>query len=862
MADESRPKPAAQAGALLAPTFSPGEERSHESGPADDREPALLSAGRRLRGVLDELSARYPEREALLAQAALALVAREHLLVFGPPGTGKSEIVARLVRRFVDEHGAPSVFARQIVETTVQTDLVGPVDFKVLTETGRTVHRLEEGILAAEFAVLDEAFDGRDLLLRSILSVLNERELALGTQVVRARLASAFLTTNRYLTELLAARPETLLAFCDRIAFTAFVPKDFAQPASRAVLLGNVASRGTRAGETTMPLADLALLQAAACGVEVPQQTLEALASLVDEFERLRAEATADHKGYVPASYFSPRTLTKAVATLRAAVVRDRYLNQTERPLRADVDDLSSLALLFVPAGPEADDLGRLAGKSRDRRERFQLEALQAEGGAFRQALERVTQEMRRAVAQEAELVGLVRLRRVARDGSARAAMDLVLAVEGALDKSRSLEVRRELSELAAAAAMRFAQALEGGRIVDPPSADPLKRVQGYRALARALVELCHRPDVARRVAENGLSSARTALAAIVSTYTVEEFDDHKSASAADVSERVADVDVEIAGIVRAAEDLRDRAGAGADATDELSKLAAAARRAAAQTLRRRATRTAQRLLLLPEVDPWRALSEAAKALERVDDALARLHPEEATARTQALASTCAQIVAGEIESWPAVRIEELAALVGRSAERMERLGVDARAVFARQWPQVEDKLERWMHNRPLRATTDADGVSEEGYLRLLSRSRGAQDRRSLARLIAVLGQQTTLLRIDALLARADLAELGEQVAYLHRWFDQVVASVPAPSELASAEEAEAAWNAVNGSRFFAVGWRDNDLAALRDRLASYQAFPAIAAEAEKATRAVEGLAARATQFGQTLLERRAELAA
>jgi MoxR-like ATPase len=155
----------------------------------------------------------------VLQQAALALVAREHLLVFGPPGTGKSEIASTLMRRLVDEAGRPSLYARQIVETTVQTDLVGPVDFKTLTETGRTVYHLDEGVLNAEHAVLDEVFDGRDLLLRSILSVLNERELALGPVVHKARLQTAILTTNRYLSEVLTARPETLLAFTDRIAF-------------------------------------------------------------------------------------------------------------------------------------------------------------------------------------------------------------------------------------------------------------------------------------------------------------------------------------------------------------------------------------------------------------------------------------------------------------------------------------------------------------------------------------------------------------------------------------------------------------------------------------------------------------------
>ena len=65
----------------------------------------------------------------------------------------------------------------------MQTDLLGPVDFKVLTETGRTRHILEEGMLGHRYAFLDEIFDGRDMLLRAVLNALHERELKQGPSV-------------------------------------------------------------------------------------------------------------------------------------------------------------------------------------------------------------------------------------------------------------------------------------------------------------------------------------------------------------------------------------------------------------------------------------------------------------------------------------------------------------------------------------------------------------------------------------------------------------------------------------------------------------------------------------------------------
>ena len=87
----------------------------------------------------------------------------------GPPGTAKSALAAAILGRIVDEgSGQPSLFARQFTESTVQTDLIGPIDFKTQTDTGRTEHFTDEGILGSHHAFLDEVFDGRDMLLVAV----------------------------------------------------------------------------------------------------------------------------------------------------------------------------------------------------------------------------------------------------------------------------------------------------------------------------------------------------------------------------------------------------------------------------------------------------------------------------------------------------------------------------------------------------------------------------------------------------------------------------------------------------------------------------------------------------------------------
>ena len=189
----------------------------------------LRQAGDRFVAFFRELEGAFIEREDVLKQIALALLARQHVLMTGPPGTAKSQLATLVLGRIVSQDtGRPSLFARQFTESTVQTDLVGPIDFKTLMDTGRTQHFTDEGILGAVHAFLDEVFDGRDMLLRSALNILHERELKEGTKTTAGRIECALMTSNRYLAEILDN--ERLVAFVDRIAFLSFVPKGFADP--------------------------------------------------------------------------------------------------------------------------------------------------------------------------------------------------------------------------------------------------------------------------------------------------------------------------------------------------------------------------------------------------------------------------------------------------------------------------------------------------------------------------------------------------------------------------------------------------------------------------------------------------------
>lgn len=350
-----------------------------------------------------ELREAFLERDGVFTQIELALLCREHVLIIGPPGTAKSAIAGATLGRIVDEAtGRPSLFSKQLAENTVQTDLIGPVNFKVLTDTGRTEYLVDEGMLGAVHAFLDEVFDGRDMLLRSILNVLHERELKHGTRVTPGRCECAVMTSNRYLSEVLQRSPETLQAFADRISFIGFTPKAFARKASRAQML-RAAQAGQRpALHARLTLQQLDVLQDVVSAVEVPAMVAEGLEALGDALEKELLAQVAKLPDYVPTKYFSQRSMVKALWALKAVVVRDRIYRRPDRRLVADLGDLEALRPFFLLGGPPPSELEALTRASPDPRERAQLDIIRVEHKAFDDAWGRVLPALNEAAAREA----------------------------------------------------------------------------------------------------------------------------------------------------------------------------------------------------------------------------------------------------------------------------------------------------------------------------------------------------------------------------------------------------------------------------------------------------------------------------
>ncbi|MCI0663804.1 MAG: AAA family ATPase, partial [Acidobacteria bacterium] len=75
-----------------------------------------------------ELTTALIERDEVIRAALVALLAEQHLVILGPPGTGKSALVIELARRISPQNGAGlRSFNYLMTRFTTPEELFGPV---------------------------------------------------------------------------------------------------------------------------------------------------------------------------------------------------------------------------------------------------------------------------------------------------------------------------------------------------------------------------------------------------------------------------------------------------------------------------------------------------------------------------------------------------------------------------------------------------------------------------------------------------------------------------------------------------------------------------------------------------------------
>ena len=172
---------------------------------------SLIEAAESLAAAVEDAGRGLVERAALVQTIALAAVAREHLLVVGPPGTAKSEAVRRIARSIRGRY-----FEYLLGRFTEPSEIFGPVDLRRLRQG--VVETETAGMLPeAEIAFLDEVFLGSTAILNTLLGILNERVFRRGHTEMPCPLRLCVGASN--------ALPDdpALAAFADRFLVRVFI---------------------------------------------------------------------------------------------------------------------------------------------------------------------------------------------------------------------------------------------------------------------------------------------------------------------------------------------------------------------------------------------------------------------------------------------------------------------------------------------------------------------------------------------------------------------------------------------------------------------------------------------------------------
>lgn len=206
----------------------------------------------KFRSMEAEMNASFFERRSEVRGLLVGLVARQHVLFLGPPGTGKSALGEDLCSRI-----GGSYFRWLMSRTSTPEELFGPVSLRALEND--SYRRVTTGKLPeADVAFLDEVWKANSAVLNSLLSALNERYFFNDGQPVKMPLQMVIGASNE-----LPEDREELGALWDRFGLR-YVVAYVRDPHSFEALLRG----GSPAGRTTITMADLATAQAEAAAVD------------------------------------------------------------------------------------------------------------------------------------------------------------------------------------------------------------------------------------------------------------------------------------------------------------------------------------------------------------------------------------------------------------------------------------------------------------------------------------------------------------------------------------------------------------------------------------------------------------------
>ena len=148
----------------------------------------------RVEQVADLLKNTFVAKDELIDLMVTSALAQEHLLIVGPPGTAKSELIKRFALLCTD--GEANYFEYLLTRFTEPNEIFGPVNIAAFREGHGAMRNVTQMLPSAEVAFLDEVFKANSAILNALLTILNERLFYNGGQRQEVPLLFAVGATN------------------------------------------------------------------------------------------------------------------------------------------------------------------------------------------------------------------------------------------------------------------------------------------------------------------------------------------------------------------------------------------------------------------------------------------------------------------------------------------------------------------------------------------------------------------------------------------------------------------------------------------------------------------------------------------
>ena len=115
----------------------------------------------------------FVQKQEIIDLMTVAAIAQEPLLLVGPPGTAKSD----LVLKFKDALGVEEAdyFEYMLTRFTEPSEIIGAIDIQELRD-GRYIRRKQGKLPTARIAFLDEIFKSNSAILNILLTIINEKK--------------------------------------------------------------------------------------------------------------------------------------------------------------------------------------------------------------------------------------------------------------------------------------------------------------------------------------------------------------------------------------------------------------------------------------------------------------------------------------------------------------------------------------------------------------------------------------------------------------------------------------------------------------------------------------------------------------